>query len=401
MTALSHAGGRSPGLRLAHRSRLRPGLRCAIAALAALLAGLTPVAAHDFTITATTLQLDEAGSFRAEMICDLDALLLGRAPGHDPAELVRAIEELEPAQRARRLERLEQMFLRRVRVRADGERLDFVVSFPDPEEAPETLLDPPAVLGVTARLEGTVPTDADSVTFWASRAFSAVRLEVQYVWDGYDVPAGGQVLQVGEESAQVPLRPTAEQLAAARSWTRVAREYLWLGVLHIVPRGLDHILFVLGLVLLRLRTRELLLQVTTFTVAHTLTLALSTLGLVQLPGSIVEPLIALSIAYVALENLWREELVTSRMLVVFVFGLIHGLGFAGVLGELGLPRGHFLVSLLSFNVGVEIGQLLVVAVAALLLVGLREKEWYRSRVVAPLSIGIAAIGLYLALERLL
>ena len=122
----------------------------------------------------------------------------------------------------------------------------------------------------------------------------------------------------------------------------------------------------LGIFLLSPRLKTMLLQVTAFTVAHSITLGLSIYGLVSLPSRIVEPLIALSIAYVAIENLVTRELKPWRLALVFMFGLLHGLGFAGVLRELGLPRDEFLTGLLTFNLGVEGGQLTVIAIAMLL-----------------------------------
>jgi len=119
----------------------------------------------------------------------------------------------------------------------------------------------------------------------------------------------------------------------------------------------DHILFVLGIFLLSTAWRPILLQVTTFTIAHSITLGLTMYGIVSLPSSIVEPLIALSITYVAVENLWTTELKPWRLALVFMFGLLHGMGFAGVLRGLGLPRSEFLTALLTFNLGVEGGQL--------------------------------------------
>ena len=125
-------------------------------------------------------------------------------------------------------------------------------------------------------------------------------------------------------------------------------------------------LFVLGIFLLSPRVKTMLLQVTAFTVAHSITLGLSIYGVVSLPSRIVEPLIALSIAYVAIENLVTRELKPWRLALVFMFGLLHGLGFAGVLRELGLPRDEFLTALADFNLGVEGGQLTVIAAAMLL-----------------------------------
>jgi hypothetical protein len=176
--------------------------------------------------------------------------------------------------------------------------------------------------------------------------------------------------------------------------------YLKLGFTHILPAGLDHVLFVLGIFLLSRRLKPIVQQVTAFTVAHTLTLGLSIYGVVSLPPSIVEPLIALSIVFVAVENILSPELRPWRVALVFVFGLLHGLGFAGVLSQLGLPRSSFLTALLSFNVGVEAGQLAVIGLA-FLLVGLpfRGQDWYRQRIVVPASCLIAAVGLYWSIQR--
>jgi hydrogenase/urease accessory protein HupE len=184
--------------------------------------------------------------------------------------------------------------------------------------------------------------------------------------------------------------------------TRVVRTYLALGYTHILPKGADHILFVLGIFLLSTRLKPVLLQVTAFTVAHTITLALTIYGVVSVSRSIVEPLIALSIVYVAIENVTTSNLNPWRIALVFAFGLLHGMGFAGVLTELGLPRSEFLPALLSFNLGVEAGQLTVIGIA-LALFGLpfRDKPWYRSRIVVPASIAIAAVGFYWSVQRVL
>jgi hypothetical protein len=192
----------------------------------------------------------------------------------------------------------------------------------------------------------------------------------------------------------------------SRTFTRptrieIVRQYLWLGYTHILPKGADHILFVLGLFLLSARLKPLLLQVTAFTIAHSITLGLSMYGVVSLPSRLVEPLIALSIAYVAIENLVTRELKPWRIALVFMFGLLHGLGFAGVLRELGLPRGEFLTALLTFNAGVELGQLTIIAAAFAAVGALMNRQWYRRAIVIPASCAIAAAGLYWTITRLL
>ncbi len=186
-----------------------------------------------------------------------------------------------------------------------------------------------------------------------------------------------------------------------RTLLDILSEYAVLGFTHILPKGPDHILFVLGLFLLSTRARPLLAQVTAFTVAHTLTLGLSVYGVVSLPAAVVEPLIAASIAYVAIENILTPYLKPWRTLVVFCFGLLHGLGFAGVLREVGLPEDQLLPALASFNIGVELGQIVVIALA-FLAVGLwRHKRWYRPRVVIPSSAMIATVALFWTAQRLI
>jgi hypothetical protein len=177
--------------------------------------------------------------------------------------------------------------------------------------------------------------------------------------------------------------------------------YLQLGYQHILPDGFDHILFVCGLCLLSTRLSVLLWQATAFTVAHTITLILSMKGVIVVPPGIVEPIIALSIAFIAIENLVMTELKPWRVLIVFGFGLIHGMGFASALNELGLPRNAFYTSLLSFNVGVELGQITVISVMYFgLIYWFGDMPWYRKRIVYPLSILIAAIALYWTYTRL-
>ena len=202
-------------------------------------------------------------------------------------------------------------------------------------------------------------------------------------------------------AASRPANAPGADPAAGDEEESVALRFVQLGFLHILPEGLDHILFVVGLFFFSTLLRPLLLQVTAFTIAHSLTLGLSLLGGVSLPSRLVEPLIALSIAVVAIENIFFRKMRPSRFLIVFGFGLIHGLGFAGVLKGLGLPEGQFLKVLVSFNVGVELGQLAVIALASALTVWMWKKPWYFRRVAVPVSALIAAVGFFWFIQRLL
>ena len=243
------------------------------------------------------------------------------------------------------------------------------------------------------RLEGPIPVGARRFTWAHGQGLGAYLLTLQN--QGND-NSRSQWLE-GHPSAPFAL----DAAVVPRSRLSLMGLYLRLGFTHILPLGLDHILFVLGLFLLSLHWRPLLAQTTAFTLAHSITLGLSMLGVVSLPPRIVESAIALSIVYVAVENVVTGHLSSWRVALVFGFGLIHGMGFAGVLKEFGLPRHEFFPALVSFNLGVEAGQLSVV-LGAYLLLGwwAGPKPWYRRRVVIPASLLIAAVGLYWTVQRL-
>ena len=179
------------------------------------------------------------------------------------------------------------------------------------------------------------------------------------------------------------------------------KSYTQLGFKHIIPKGLDHILFVLALFLLSSRLKPMILQVSIFTLAHTITLFLGVLDVIIIPSIIVEPIIALSICFIAIENLFTENLKKTRPYIIFIFGLLHGLGFAGVLNEIGISDGLFISSLISFNIGVELGQISVILLSYIFISLLfKNKLWYRDRITKPLSLVIALIGFYWFFERI-
>jgi hypothetical protein len=207
------------------------------------------------------------------------------------------------------------------------------------------------------------------------------------------------LLDLTSLTATVPTGPMAGAVGILGGRWATFGDFFQQGFLHVLPLGLDHILFVLGLFLLARSWRPLLWQVTTFTAAHTITLGLATFGWVQVSPKIVEPVIAFSLVFVAMENILRPRYSAWRLVVVFVFGLVHGLGFAGALRELELPIKSLLVGLVGFNVGVEAGQLAVVAIAALATAWLRDPGLYRRAIVIPGSAAIAVMGLWWTVTR--
>jgi hydrogenase/urease accessory protein HupE len=246
----------------------------------------------------------------------------------------------------------------------------------------------------TIRLIGEVPAGARRFAWSYSWTFAPYAFSVGHA-------AGSrrdtEWLEGGQQSREIPV--AAPEPPPGRFHT--AMLYLRLGFTHIVPKGLDHVLFVLGIFLLNRRIRPMLWQVSAFTVAHSITLGASLYGVVAVPSAFVEPMIALSIVYVAVENLFVSELRSRRVALVFAFGLLHGLGFAGVLRDAGVPASEFATALLTFNLGVEAGQLAVIA-AAFLLVGWSygARPWYRHRIVVPASLAIACVAMYWTITRL-
>ena len=177
--------------------------------------------------------------------------------------------------------------------------------------------------------------------------------------------------------------------------------YISLGIKHIVPEGFDHILFIVGICMLAKDFKTILWQATAFTVAHTITLALSIKSVLVLPGQVVEPIISLSILFIAVENLAINKLKAWRMLIIFAFGLIHGMGFASALNEIGLPPGTFYLSVFSFNLGVEIGQIIVIICTfSLLIKPFKNRLWYRAAILAPVSCIIAITAVYWTFMRI-
>lgn len=255
-----------------------------------------------------------------------------------------------------------------------------------------------------------LPEGASRVTLKAASRFGSLRVALSGPESKQpaliDLPAGAETPPLtpllgsaqatfgGADPPQRDLSPA--ELAPA--W-RTLQRYLVLGFQHILPFGLDHLLFVLALFFTSPRLKPLLLQLTTFTVAHSLTLALVAAGVMSPPASLIEPLIAASIVFVGVENLRRRSVGAARLGVVALFGLLHGMGFAGALEELGLPAGREWLALLGFNFGVELGQITVVLIALGLTWHARVEGEHPRWIRVPASGAIALMGLFWVLER--
>lgn len=348
---------------------------------------------HPFEITEITIAFNADGTFDADLTYHVDAMLAGVTIGDPTEEDYARLRAMTPEIWERRLAEAVRFFTISARFAFDGDAAASRVTFPQIESAPAAAVR--VFPGHFVRYSGAIPPGAAEFVFRPSRSLGTVNLSLIH----HAVP--GAVVQYLLKTNDPSPVYRLDAPAAVPGSLAVAGRFARFGFEHIVPLGLDHILFVLGLFLLSVRLAPLLWQVTAFTVAHTITLALAMLGAVSLPPRVVEPLIALSIACVAIENLFTSELKPWRPAVVFAFGLLHGMGFAGALAELSIPRGRFLSALVSFNVGVELGQLAVIALAFVLAGRFRRRPWYRARVVIPASIFIAAMGLYWTVARIL
>ena len=276
----------------------------------------------------------------------------------------------------------------RITILAGEARLDPQIGGVMVPEVGDVSLPRDSVLTITAAL----PDDGSAVQIGFDPSFGSV--VVRQVGGGAD--AYTAILSGGLSEA-LPREGFATEGALP-----VFGRFIVSGFEHIIPKGLDHILFVLGLFFYALRLSPLLWQVTAFTLAHTVTLALASTGVVSIPASIVEPLIAASIVYVAVENIFggKGNVGWPRIALVFGFGLLHGLGFASVLSDVGLPEGRFVVALIGFNIGVELGQLAVIAAAFVALaLPFGRQAWYRSVIAIPASLAIAGVGAWWTFER--
>ncbi|MEN8174463.1 MAG: HupE/UreJ family protein [Pseudomonadota bacterium] len=352
--------------------------------------------------TMVDIEVHSDGQVLVELHVSIEALLTGinnryrNTQDAPQAKKYDALRALEAPELAEKFEPFKAEMLGNMQLRFDGQRIPLTITFTEIPEPGYQKVPRASVV----YLEGAVPRGAAHLTWYFPKRFSdnAVRVKQvdearqewrwsDWVWIRDDIPS--EPFPIEENFVKKPLH-------------QVAGSYIKLGYDHIVPIGLDHILFVVGIFLLTARFRPLLSQVTMFTLAHSITLALAVYGVVELPARVVEPLVALSIAYIGIENIYSRKVQKRRLLLVFGFGLLHGLGFAGALKEFGMPPGDYAAALVSFNIGVELGQIAIVLAAFALFAGwFARKAWYRQAVVLPVSAMISVLGLSWTFDRLM
>lgn len=368
-----------------------------------LLIGLIPATQAPCDIVKPALveiSINTNGTYKVEARASIEALLTGinaqykntkEAPTADAYDKLRALqsEDLKAA-----FTPFHQQFIQQVELLFDGQAVPLRITRVDIPEPGYTKVPRISII----YLEGEISRSVERVSWYYPARFGDNAVRVRQIdennekwhwstwqWLRKDQPS--EAFSLTEVFTRPPVISTIIT-------------YIVAGFEHILPRGLDHILFILGIFLLSVHLRPLLWQVTMFTVAHTITLGLSMNGMISLPANIVEPLIALSITYIGIENIFAKALHKSRLLLVFGFGLLHGMGFASVLTDFGMPEDAFITALISFNVGVELGQLTIILLA-FLMVGLwfSKKKWYHEVIVQPASAIIAVTGLYWTIDR--
>jgi hypothetical protein len=365
-----------------------------VVAVLMLVAGHSGLRAHEIRPAIADLEFAGDGTVRIDMSLILEAALAEIGAEHSNttespnAARYDELRLLDESGLAAEFERFKPRFLQGVGLVADGVRIPLDVTSVELDPVGDTEFARLSRL----QLSGALPAGAENVVYSFDPSFGPSVIRVPDAQGEYSYSA---YLGDGGPSEPIPVEGGLTVSAGQVFW-----DYIGVGFTHIVPKGLDHILFVVGLFLLSPRLKPLLIQITSFTIAHSVTLALAMMGLISAPASIVEPLIAASIVFIAVENLVTNRLSPWRPFVVFGFGLLHGLGFAGVLTEFGLSPAHFASGLIGFNIGVEFGQLAVVAACyALFGAWFSEKSWYRARVTMPMSLAIAFVAVWWFAER--
>jgi type IV secretory pathway VirB2 component (pilin) len=242
-------------------------------------------------------------------------------------------------------------------------------------------------------LQSTLPTNTVALQWQWDKRFGEVIVRANS--DSIDLNYAA-LLSPGQKTVLIQFTEKSEP----SNW-RIVGNYIVVGFEHILPKGLDHILFVIGVFLLSPVWRRLAIQVTVFTIAHSITLAMAINGFLSVSPAIVEPLIALSIVVICAENYFTATLSKWRLATIFVFGLVHGLGFASVLTAVGLDTQNFLIALLGFNIGVELGQLLIIAIC---MIGIGmwfgKHDYYRNSFSKPASVIVGLVGLFWFFQRI-
>jgi hypothetical protein len=351
------------------------------------------------------INVDNEKKIQVEIRASIEALLTGinarykNTQDAPNAEEYDAFRKMQPDELQQAFSAFKQQFLQSIFIKAGDNQLMQAL----PLKIDSVFIPPPGYTKVprisVINLTATLPENATALQWYYPEKFGDNAVRVRQVNKESEEWYWSQWQWLRQDEASTLFSLT--EIVARQPVYKVITSYINIGFVHILPNGLDHILFILGLFLFSGHWRPLLWQVTMFTVAHTITLGLAMNNVIALSENIVQPLIALSIAYVGVENLFAKTLHKSRLALVFMFGLLHGLGFAGVLSDFGMPENDFAVALISFNIGVELGQLAVISIAFIMLRSwIRGESTYHRVIAVPGSILISIVASYWFLERL-
>ncbi|WP_299875799.1 HupE/UreJ family protein [uncultured Cocleimonas sp.] len=367
--------------------------------------------AHEIRPAIVDFTFNKAGYYQLNIQQNLEALLAQVGDQHDDTEQSEnatkydELRSLPPEKLNQEFENFSEIFLNKMTLKFDGKEEPVRILDVEIPEVGDLDLARDSIINIA----GLIPEGTKNLSWQWDKSFGNAVFRVSseenpelysaYLTEGKVSEPVVIGIDTGIDCSN-PENQTKAGCASQTGWWQTLINYIAVGFDHIVPKGLDHILFVVGLFLLSTRLKPLLIQVTSFTLAHSVTLALGIFGVISISPAIVEPLIAASIVYVCVENIFHEKLSRLRPVLVFLFGLLHGLGFASVLTEFGLTQGNFVSGLIGFNIGVELGQLSVIA-ACFLLFGywFGKKSWYHARITTPASIVIALIAAYWFIER--
>lgn len=377
------------------------GLRRFWIALSAL-AAVVHVEAHPAAVTGAVARVESDGAVHVALTFDALAFALNDTPDRVADADMNALLDGPRAELERRMADARRHFVEHFAVVADGvpgtiSRLRFPTAA-DVQTWGAARPGPRLPVLLSCDVDATISPATRRIAFRFPEVIGSVVLTVERpALEPFTEP-----VSAGTTSTALALSPSPRAGSSAPTPPLAERllGFIRLGFTHILPRGLDHVLFVLGLCLLAGRVSTLLWQITAFTAAHSVSLGLAAAGIIRVPAPIIEPLITASIVLVALDNLRGAELRWWRVAVVFGFGLVHGMGFAGALRELALAPHDLLVALVGFNIGVELGQLAVVAVFFALIGWFRLSDRYRTFVVIPASSAIAVVALVWTAQRL-
>ena len=340
------------------------------------------------------------GHYRVELRASIEAMISGinsrykNTQDSPDADVYDELRPLLPAQLNERFLQFEPELSREIQLFFDQRRIELQLTEVDIPEPGYTKV--PRISLIV--YEGPIDKEIKQLTWYYPARFSdnAVRVrqidEVNEKWHW----SSWQWLRKDQTSDAFSLEAVFTETPAYK----VVLEYMFAGFEHIIPMGLDHIFFILGIFLLSTRLKPLAGQATMFTLAHSITLSLSMFNIISLPASIVEPLIALSIAYIGIENIFAHKLKNSRLALVFAFGLLHGLGFASVLADFGMPQHAYASALIGFNLGVEVGQLAILSSAYFgITIWFKNKQHFHTYITVPGSVLIGITGLYWTWDR--